>query len=109
MTAAVQHKETTMAGMFSFLSSSKTTKKSFRSSQLEFDTLEARTMPSVSVVKGDIVITQTDNNDTCTVKSHSINGWLYYDINDNGRVSHFDARSKNIHGVVRWEGLYGDD
>jgi Ca2+-binding RTX toxin-like protein len=103
-------KETTMAGLLSRLFGS-TTKRAPLSSkkQLELEILEERATPSVSVVKGDIVITQTDANDVCTVKTYAINGRLHYHVEDNGKSYKFDARSRNIRGVVRYDGLYGDD
>lgn len=109
-----------MAGFFSKLFGANTTRKTTRttartnfSKSLErrpqVEMLEDRLVPTVTVSAGNILITQTNGNDVAVVSKTAVNGRVYYHVTDNGKAYTFDARSRNIHGSVIYNGLYGDD
>ena len=98
-----------MAGFFSkWLGTERRTSRA-RTRRPELETLEDRAVPTASVVAGNIVIQGTNYNDVVSV-SHTVrDGRSLYDVVENGHVTRFDARSRNIHGSIIFNGSYGND
>src|SRR4051812_40477036 len=86
-----------------------TTIPTCRQSKPQVEMLEDRLVPTVTISAGNIIITQTNGDDVATVTRTAINGRVNFNVNDNGKMYHFDARTKNIHGSVIYNGQYGND
>src|SRR4051794_37295151 len=77
-----------------------------QTNQPVFESLEGRTLQSVSLANGVLTITGTDANDSATLSRGSGASAVTLSVTDNRKLTKFAADSVNL---IRYNGLAGND